>query len=351
MNSVIDLNMRKAGLRFQISSSGVRGHSIPYRPELDGVRGVAILAVLLNHIGAISHGGWGVDVFFLLSGYLISTILLTNAANGQMAKKFYLRRFARLAPLSIFYVFFGLISVTIVRSKYSLFEMFSALFYFRNFFPFSASPWSHYWSLSAEEQFYFLWPIALALTLKMRKLSALALFSISTFIVLQLSQLFFTFKNSVGYFVFEHVVIRPSTILLGCGIALIEKKLSSTQKLQLNYSLFLCGISLIAIGLTFQNLAWSLGIVLLFSSLLIPQTGKLRFFATALSFNPLTRIGLLSYSIYIWQFCVIKMVNLASTHCLVLKAPLTLAFSLMIGFISFNYFEKPCQNILISKFI
>jgi len=84
--------------KFRLNSSGVRGFSIRYRPELDGIRGIAISGVLLNHIGVLPQGGWGVDLFFLLSGYLITTILLRKVNEKDPLRSFYLRRFSRLAP-------------------------------------------------------------------------------------------------------------------------------------------------------------------------------------------------------------------------------------------------------------
>ena len=90
--------------------SEVRGRNIAYRPELDGIRGVAILLIVFHHMGYLGKnylGGRGflaVDIFFALSGYLITQILITYKSQGIRLSQFYRRRVARLYPILLFSV-------------------------------------------------------------------------------------------------------------------------------------------------------------------------------------------------------------------------------------------------------
>ena len=145
-----------------------------YRPALDGLRGVAVLAVLVYHSGLI-HGGYlGVDVFFTLSGFLITTLLLEEYARaGTIAiGRFYVRRALRLLPaLVAFLIFWG--GVSLATSTPQLWPvilgyMAGVLFYVTNWLTiyWMTGPLGHTWSLAIEEQFYMVWPVTLLLLLR-----------------------------------------------------------------------------------------------------------------------------------------------------------------------------------------
>ncbi len=156
-----------------------------YRPELDGIRGLAILGVLLTHcfsylqetpitrpiLAVMSFGGWGVDLFFALSGFLITGILLDTKRANNYLSSFYLRRFLRIFPLYylVLIVLFcwALVSPWAAANMPVKQEWPSYLVYLQNV------PWlwphgfanghmmSHFWSLAVEEQFYLIWPFVL----------------------------------------------------------------------------------------------------------------------------------------------------------------------------------------------
>ena len=170
-----------------MSASGRTDTSIEYQPGLDGLRAIAVLAVLGYH-GGVSwlRGGFlGVDVFFVLSGYLITTLLLVEfGRSGRIAlASFWIRRARRLLP-ALALVFIGIAAyAAFVESPLQLARVrgdaFGALAYVANWrFVFSGqsyfdqfgapSPFRHMWSLAIEEQFYLLWPFIVVLLLRWR---------------------------------------------------------------------------------------------------------------------------------------------------------------------------------------
>jgi peptidoglycan/LPS O-acetylase OafA/YrhL len=142
-----------------------------YRPALDGLRAVAVLAVMVYHSGLIYGGFLGVDVFFTLSGFLITTLLLEEHARaGTIAiGRFYVRRALRLLPaLVAFLIFWGGASMNAPQFWVILGELLGVLFYVTNWLIiyWMAGPLDHTWSLAIEEQFYVVWPVTLLLLLR-----------------------------------------------------------------------------------------------------------------------------------------------------------------------------------------
>ena len=151
-----------------------------YRPHLDGLRAVAVYLVVAFHAGAdrMANGFIGVDIFFVLSGYLVTTILLRDLGRGLAAplRRFYARRARRLLPaalvnLVVTAAVFAAIAPP-AEFQAAIRAIRSAALYFSNWFfigesanyfakNVAASPVIHYWSLSAEEQFYVAWPLLL----------------------------------------------------------------------------------------------------------------------------------------------------------------------------------------------
>ena len=149
--------------------------NLGYRPALDGLRGVAVLAVMVYHSGLIRGGFLGVDVFFTLSGFLITTLLLEEyARTGTLAiGRFYIRRALRLLPaLVAFLIFWGGVILTRIPSEYwSVLGgyLLGVLGYVANWLYIYWRPlgvFSHTWSLAIEEQFYLVWPVLLFLLLR-----------------------------------------------------------------------------------------------------------------------------------------------------------------------------------------
>jgi len=163
-------------------SSGTKTSAV-FRGDIQGLRGLAVILVLIFHAfpGYLSGGFVGVDVFFVISGFLITSLLVREIENTGQLKflHFYMRRIRRLAPAATLTLALAGIASFIwlpeVRWRDTGLEVFASAFYFENMFlyfksldylaaDYVASPFQHYWSLSIEEQFYVFWPAFLALT-------------------------------------------------------------------------------------------------------------------------------------------------------------------------------------------
>ena len=149
-----------------------------YRPDIDGLRAIAVLGVLLFHVGApFASGGFvGVDVFFVISGYLITQLIWNQLKDNRFSfTQFYIRRARRLLPALFFSLLLSTVFAVQLLPPQALIHFFRALFastislsniYFWNntgYFDIDAksNPLLHIWSLSVEEQFYLFWPAIL----------------------------------------------------------------------------------------------------------------------------------------------------------------------------------------------
>ncbi|HET9720708.1 MAG TPA: acyltransferase, partial [Solirubrobacteraceae bacterium] len=140
------------------------------RPVLDGLRGVAVLLVIAEHTGLLHNGFLGVDVFFVLSGFLITTLLLEEfqRAGRISLRGFYARRARRLVPaLLVAVAAFLVISAAADQSGFGddVLAAAAGVTYITNILMALTPTWlpavGHLWSLGAEEQFYLLWPVVL----------------------------------------------------------------------------------------------------------------------------------------------------------------------------------------------
>ncbi|WP_256789182.1 acyltransferase [Frankia sp. AvcI1] len=145
-----------------------------YNPALDGLRALAVLAVLGFHMNVLSGGFLGVDVFLVLSGFLITGLLLAerDRTGSVSLARFYVRRAFRLLPAFGVFVAVGAVLVVAVKNRADQWDFLdnavSSLLYVNNYYrvfrPDSGGAWfGHTWSLSLEEQFYLIWPAVLVL--------------------------------------------------------------------------------------------------------------------------------------------------------------------------------------------
>ncbi len=215
-------------------------------PELDGIRGIAILVVLVSHFGSTANGdhvnlgrllneafglGWvGVDLFFVLSGFLITGILLDSKGSGRYFSSFYARRTLRIFPLYFLYVIaFFHVAMPIGRllGHGEYVDTSGEIWYWL----YLANWWNglghsikyliHFWSLCIEEQFYFTWPLIVLLASR-RVLKAICL----TLIVLSpvLRFLFTTSGSTPRLFLYNFTPFRMEPIALGALIAILVRE-------------------------------------------------------------------------------------------------------------------------------
>lgn len=156
---------------------------VKYIPGLNGIRAIAVLFVIISHRFPIDHfihafplGNYGVDIFFVLSGFLISRslfyrIVIESASNGKIIKSFFIRRCLRIFPIYYLLLSFLYLTSGIIGNQFR--ENFLWYFlYCANYLNFYNGKWygalAHFWSLSVEEQFYIFWPILLLFVFKKR---------------------------------------------------------------------------------------------------------------------------------------------------------------------------------------
>jgi peptidoglycan/LPS O-acetylase OafA/YrhL len=220
-----------------VQHTGAELPTLGYRPALDGVRAIAILAVLAFHSGALRGGFIGVDIFFVLSGFLITTLLLQEwRETGRIRfADFYRRRAARLLPA----LFVTIAAVAVIYEVSSSFGLHTdrgfagiaaaVLFYSGNWIialsqgniPFGLL--AHTWSLAIEEQFYLVWPVLLLLLLSLsRRKNLRPLLAIALTLAVASALLRFVLWNAhTGGNIYFRTDTRADGLLLGCALAVV----------------------------------------------------------------------------------------------------------------------------------
>ncbi|MEP1356255.1 MAG: acyltransferase family protein [Tateyamaria sp.] len=300
-----------------------------YRPEIDGLRALAVVPVVLFHAGLDGfHGGYvGVDVFFVISGYLITTILLHDLDHGRFSLlKFYERRARRILP--------ALIVVLVVTTIFALLWMhpnqlrnyadalLATSFFGSNFYFMSASsyfhssteihPLLHTWSLAVEEQFYIVFPLLLWALFIWARLSLFWILTLLTVLSLIGSQVLLSFRPDFTFY-----MLPTRAWQLGAGVLCALWLSPGHRPGRLRQeggdavmierpALALFGLLLIAGSVVFYDKStpfpgfYALPPVLgsVFVILFAGQTG---FASQFLRASPVVSIGLMSYSAYLWH--------------------------------------------------
>lgn len=303
-------------------SDKVQQHRLPYRPDIDGLRAIAVLAVVLYHadLPIVRSGFSGVDIFFVISGYLIGGIIYTNTLRNSFSFfEFYGRRARRILPALIFVAIATTIASLLVLSPTELSRASRTIGYAlvgtsniylwakTNYF----SPDSHLdpflmsWSLGVEEQFYIALPIILILLRKFDRsvvMSAMFAMTLVSFAIC----LYMT--NTHHASAFYLLPSRAWELGAGCLIAILRSPPGHRLALPLQQAssalgLAALGVSICALdGLTFPGYAAVLPV--LGASLLI--VGEESWISRhILSSGPMVGIGRISYSWYLWHWPLI----------------------------------------------
>lgn len=299
---------------------------LPHYPALDGLRGCAIFAVLLFHSGQpLFRGGFlGVDVFFVLSGFLITSILLSEwDLRGAVAlRDFYMRRVLRLAPALVVLVLLTVLLRHHLSKGFGMPTLSAAamvLLYLSNWVrAFSGNifilGWlGHTWSLAIEEQFYLLWPPILVILLKKRVRSERMILAVSLAAISSLSlRIFFLWRGIAEQRIYNGLDTRAEELLAGCILALAVRRPPGRLTTMLGRwrteITLLCCLNLLlsvffAIDNRFYYGVW-MTVVEICSVGLIAGivTGEPIKLLSAFLENPFLKwIGLISYSIYLFH--------------------------------------------------
>ena len=325
-----------------------------YLPGLDGLRAMSILLVLMGH-GLIGTwwvdyfpGAIGVNIFFVISGFIITTLLLKEKVRtGHISLKlFYIRRSLRIFPVAYLYLF-CLFIIGFLFPLHTTLRMFlSAGLYIDNFPIPGGKNWqtSHFWSLAVEEQFYLFFPFILVKSIKWYVRLVILILATLPFIVMAgridlsshlLHQAILSLSFLLGYGTSSILFGSLTAILLFKGV--IKAPLKPMYWMSL--IVFLCAIGSHITGV----LGWNALIYVfpvLISCVIVLSLSKADAFARLLNHPYIIKIGVLSYSIYIWQELF--------TYRQPWHLPFNPAFSLLINmlllagvsYLSYTFYEK-----------
>ena len=340
-----------------------------YRSEIDGLRALAVLPVILFHAGFenFSGGYIGVDVFFVISGYLITTIIINEMEDEKFSlSTFYERRARRILPalffvmaISIPFAILWLAPSDLKDYGQSLVSTatFSSNFLFwleRGYFgtALEFKPLLHTWSLAVEEQYYILFPIFLLYTWQLGMKKLIALLVIIFLISLSLAHLASVYGvfNRVITGSFYLIPTRAWELLIGVFIAIYLKYYKTNIPNLINQILSILGFFMIVFSILFfdkdtpfpslYTLIPTLGTGLLIISA-VPKT----IMHKILSIKQLVFIGLISYSAYLWHQPIFAFAR----HKISNEIPdLVFIFftilSLILAYISWRWVEKPFRD-------
>jgi peptidoglycan/LPS O-acetylase OafA/YrhL len=334
---------------------------------LDGWRGVAILFVILTHVSSYTRyksmlwanlGGFGVDIFFVLSGYIITLRFIEEREKSSTIdlRSFYVRRAFRILPLVVMYLLtLCVLSFFVDLVDYHGAEIYGSLLFFRNY-QFAASHIGfytlHFWSLSIEEHFYLLWPV-LFLWLGSRRALWFAIVGAlfcATWRIYDFTHLdSWVGRMLPGSSVNYRVLctdVRFDGLLLGCVVAIlltyphirnfIFRNCPKEFPLLLAFLLLL---NLIRTNVEPTPSTYLLLCGMLASTLVVEEGLAYKW----LNLRPLVWIGTISYSLYVWQ--VLFLIRPNSTTFPIGRLslfPYNVVCALVVSALSYYFIEKPC---------
>lgn len=344
--------------------------SIKYRPEIDGLRAIAVISVIIYHLNEnwLSGGFLGVDIFFVISGFLITGIIITEIQQNSFSfKQFYTRRIKRIYPA--FITAMALVSFIApvifiyndfnqLRKTIELAIAFLSNFYLgltQGYFDLSANenPVLHIWSLAVEEQYYLIFPLILILAYKkFREIKALFIITlILFFILLATSFIPANFYKEVLHQpnIYYLSNLRFPELLVGSLLAIYHnlsasKQASNVIAILSTLLLFSC------LFLMHNNIAFIPGVTLIlpciFTALIIHTTSQNNIIKLCLSNKAIVFIGKISYSLYLYHWIFIafayyitgeKQIN---NQSIAIVTVLTIIFSVL----SYYLIEQPIRK-------
>ncbi len=356
--SVVEPNRVEFAYPEAPASSPVVSDSSGHMRSLDGLRAISIALVLLGHLSATrgfvrldlkigDYAHLGVVVFFVISGFLITRLLLSeHAERGRISvRRFYARRSLRLFPASFAFIacvaLLGLAGIAHLRSQ----DLWHAVTYTVNYLPHPAWEIGHLWSLSVEEQFYLLWPFAFVVLGPRR-----AIWLAAGVVLLG------PIARSVGllwlkapYRDLEMFPMVADSLATGCLLAKFSGELQQRQwYMQLfrpAWSLGLLALILLlnrfmtyTVVAVFGASIVNLGIAILIHRSVYLSHGWI---GRILNLRPVAFVGVLSYSIYLWQQLFLNRHSTAWINAF----PQNLLFAIAAALSSYFLLEKPLLNL------
>ena len=344
------------------AGTGVQAKGITYRPEIDGLRAIAVLSVVFYHAGfGLPAGFVGVDVFFVISGYLITALLYKEwAVTGKVDMfAFYARRFRRLFAALVLVVTSTLVVSAFVLSPYGeinrVAQSAAASFLFVSNFFFEMTtggyfdestdtlPLLHIWSLAVEEQFYLLWPLLLVAILRLwpkALLPVLALLTLASFANAEV----LIINNPQG--AFYQMPARFWELAIGGLIALRPAGQLRSARVVAAVSLV---VLLVAVAMPTAHfpgvgaLPAVMGAALLLYA--VHGTTELGMTGMLLRSRPMVFFGLISYSLYLWHWPLLAIDKATRAGPSPVEVRLLLCVvAVVLAWLSYRFVERPTRR-------
>ena len=340
-----------------------------YRPEVNGLRGIAVMSVVFYHAEIIFQsfrifpGGFlGVDVFIVISGYLMTSIILKEYKTNQSFsfKNYYKRRIRRLLPALLFVIFFTSIVAYFVLLP-THFEEFiksvaASIFFFSNFFfhfsgqaygvqVLSEIPLLHTWSLSLEEQFYIVYPIALLgmMVYLKNKIKLILIIGILTSVL-------FASLTSISHQSFNFYMLpsRAWEFFFGALLAININPLS-VGKTKNKGILAIFGLLILIFSFAFfdntkVHPTYLTLIPVIATYLIIQDTDKKNIVNRLLSLRFLVFLGLISYSFYLWHHPIFSFIKIIGADKSLIIKILLIVLSIFLAFLTYKFVETPFRK-------
>ena len=344
---------------------------IKHRPEIEGLKAIAIISIIFYHLPIsvndfrfFSGGFFGIDIFFTISGYLITSIMLRELIlTGSFSfKNFYKKRIRRIIPVLLFVIlasiplawflllpndiiFFSISNITSLSFTSNFYYWYTGEENFQNEI---VKPFLHTWSISILVQFYLLFPIFLVISFKYLKKYLIYIFILIFFVSFGLA--FWAAKYHAG-FNFYILPTRAWEFIAGSIVAYFEITSANlkTNK-RMNPVLSYTGLFLIAYSILFLNNkivhpSFYTFIPILGICLIIWTSQKNLIITKILSNKLFVRFGLISYSLYLWHYPIFAFANIANFTKENLSVKFLLVFiTLIISIISYYFIELPSKN-------
>ncbi|EJO7127847.1 acetyltransferase [Staphylococcus pseudintermedius] len=310
-----------------------------YMPGLDGVRAVAVIAIIIYHLNPqwLSGGFLGVDTFFVISGYLITSLLLTEYHNTGKIElmSFWLRRVKRLIPAVLFLVM-GVIVLSLIFMPTEIQKVradsIAAIFYVSNwwyimqnvdyFEQFAVQPLKHLWSLAIEEQFYLVFPIVLLSLLSfIRRLKSIRIIFLILLVISMIAMMVLYVPNENVARVYFGTDTRIQTLLMGVLLALVWPPFQLKAKVNRQMRTMIDTAGVVGLAILFicfkfvsetNSILYYGGFFLISTVTLLVIASSVHpsgYFAKFLGNKIFTFIGSRSYSLYLWHYPIIVLIH------------------------------------------
>jgi peptidoglycan/LPS O-acetylase OafA/YrhL len=324
------------------------------QPALQGVRAVAVMAAFTYHVGYLPGGWLGVEIFFVLSGFIITSILLQSARDGSFSSRnFYARRVARLLPASALVVavvvLFSLVAQ--IHVKTHLLGAIATMTYWANVPPangYGLVMLGHIWSLSIEEQFYILWPAVALVVMRWGGLRAVAWVAAIGFAASSTHRFILAAPGAIER-VYYGTDTRAAGLLIGCLAAVLVMQYGAALLDKVTLSITVATLAVVAGALVFLPVyevwTWRVGVTvvdILTAVAIVGLVDSRHRLTSVFARAPMVYIGNISYGIYLWHVPVITGAGLTMA-----PGPTRLVVQIVVPFMlaaaSYRFVEEPIR--------